>query len=874
MSMGQISGRLALLVLSGSLVSGSVLPLRAEPIASPDRQSAHESTASSPASEPLRLSEMDQPATTIGEWVAQVEAALVQIINVRAEATATGLQVILETDNGTLIVPETRAVGNALIADIENAAIAEEFSQAEPIAGIALVSVTRLPGDRVRVAITGTDAPPVAEISSVAEGLAFAVATGTVAAGEEEAIELVVTATRTEEELENVPRSVTVITREEIEAQSIISQDLAGLLGRLVPGMPPPTGSNRDLTIRGRSPLLLINGVPVTSNFSNGRAIRDLRSIAPDAIERIEVIRGASAIYGNGATGGVINIITRQAEEEGLEVTTEVEATAPLGELEGDGFGFLGSQSIAISEGAWDLLGSLSYRDEGVYYDTESNVIPFQARSPAEANTLQLLGSVGVDLASDQRFQVTATYNNEEFDPSYRSDPSVNSLESGTFSRALEGGQRYIGSDPPQGINASVNLRYTHDNLFGNSQLDAQAYYRYSEVDYEAFDYRPFDLPFIISFPENSEVWGGRLQLNTDISNSLNVLWGVDYSRESNVAIGFKYDPEEYDRTSARVLQVIDRFEAFPRYRVENLGLFAQTEWNASPEWIFSGGLRYERINADVNDYFDLFANTTFGGGSLNVDDVVFNVGAVYKPTENVSLYASFAQGFSIIPIPLVFGGATAGFDLDEDINLSSPQRVDNYEIGVRSNWGDLEASIAAFYSYSSLGQGFAELDGNEADKELIRVPQRNYGIEASVDWQISRTWQVGGTLTWQESESNIDDDDEFEPLTGVFAPPWKATAYIENETSPGWTNRLQLLYSGSSNRAFNAGVDRSPLEGYTLLDFTSTLQIGSGELSLGIENLLDSDYETVFNQSQAFSNAERFRGRGRSIRLGYRFTW
>jgi hypothetical protein len=111
-----------------------------------------------------QLSELEQPATTVTDWIAQIEASLVQITGVRVEETETGFQVVLETAEGSLEVPETRSIGNALIADIPNATIVEEFSQAEPIEGIALVSVTSLPDNRVRVAITGTDAPPVADI--------------------------------------------------------------------------------------------------------------------------------------------------------------------------------------------------------------------------------------------------------------------------------------------------------------------------------------------------------------------------------------------------------------------------------------------------------------------------------------------------------------------------------------------------------------------------------------------------------------------------------------------------------------------------------------------------------------------------------------
>ncbi|NEQ24156.1 MAG: AMIN domain-containing protein, partial [Microcoleus sp. SIO2G3] len=184
-----------------------------------------------------QLTEFDRPATTVADWLAQIEAALVQITGVRVEETEIGLRVLLETANGSLDLPETRSIGNALIADIPNATIAEEFSQANPIAGIALVNVTNLPGDRVRVAITGTDTPPVAEVRAEAQGLVLNVALGKVPEEEsaQEEIEIVVTgeqdegynpssastATRTDTPLRNIPQTIRVVPQEVLRDQNI-----------------------------------------------------------------------------------------------------------------------------------------------------------------------------------------------------------------------------------------------------------------------------------------------------------------------------------------------------------------------------------------------------------------------------------------------------------------------------------------------------------------------------------------------------------------------------------------------------------------------------------------------------------------------------
>ena len=64
-----------------------------------------------------------------------------------------------------------------------------------------------------------------------------------------------------------------------------------------------------------------------------------MRRLDTSAVERIEVVRGPSAIYGDGGTGGVINIIIRQPSLEEATVNSEIGVSASLGKLEGDSFG-------------------------------------------------------------------------------------------------------------------------------------------------------------------------------------------------------------------------------------------------------------------------------------------------------------------------------------------------------------------------------------------------------------------------------------------------------------------------------------------------------------------------------------------------------
>ena len=132
---------------------------------------------------------------------------------------------------------------------------------------------------------------------------------------------IVVTATRTEIPLDRAIVPVTVITREEIELS--LATDLAELL-RFEAGLDISRnggpGQATSVFLRGTESnhtLVLVDGVRVNPGTIGGAAIQH---IAPEMIERVEIVEGArSALFGTEAIGGVINIITRRAEQGYLE---------------------------------------------------------------------------------------------------------------------------------------------------------------------------------------------------------------------------------------------------------------------------------------------------------------------------------------------------------------------------------------------------------------------------------------------------------------------------------------------------------------------------------------------------------------------------
>ncbi|GAB4287015.1 MAG: TonB-dependent siderophore receptor [Oscillatoriaceae cyanobacterium] len=677
-------------------------------------------------------------------------------------------------------------------------------------------------------------------------------------------IEIIVTATRTAERLTDVPRSITVVKEEQIEQQSRMTRDLGTIISQQTPGLSVGTqsGSNFGQTLRGRDISVLIDGVPQSTNRN---AARDLRNIDPSAIERVEVLRGPTAIYGDGATGGVINIITKTGGGEGVRSRTLVE----MGTFPSDFSDALGQniqQSFSGSLGKADFVLSGSFNNYGSTFDADGSRLPPDPNGQgglSDTRSLNLLSKFGVNFTDAQRLQFTVNYFRDEQDTDYTSDPIVNTIPGRQKARALRGLDL---DESQQTNNLNLSMDYTNDNIWGSS-LHAQLYFRDYLTRFFPFDARNFASlgNTIFQSRVESEKYGGRVQVDTPLySDKASLLWGVDYVRENTNQPVSVFDPEAFQESNGLVYNKIGDRTWSPLQRQNNVGLFAQLEMNLTERFLMRGGVRHEEITIDVDDYTTIAGNR-IQGGELDYSATVFNIGAVVYTSDEISLFGNFSQGFSLADVGRVLRSAPAGFT----VNQLEPeaQKVNNYEIGIRGNYDRVQASLSGFYNTSNLGTSFTQ------DFQTVRAPERVYGLEFALDAQPSDTWAFGTSLTWSEGGADFNEDGDYEsPLNGFRISPIKITAYLENETVPGWRNRLQALYSGNRNPS-GQGFGLGEVYSYITLDLVSSLKVGPGTLVLGVENLLDTDYFPVVSQLQATDTAYTA-GRGRTVRLGYSWSW
>ncbi|MGN0924940.1 TonB-dependent siderophore receptor [Ectopseudomonas mendocina] len=686
-----------------------------------------------------------------------------------------------------------------------------------------------------------------------------------------------VTATRTSSSLVPQVRQVDVIEREKLEQLRQGSDSLATLLAKVTPGMSDSSRTITDYgqTLRGRTMLILVDGVPLNTNRDSSR---NLASIDPALIERVEVVHGSSAIYGAGATGGIVNITTRPAGGESRAETT-LRGSSSLTQLDSDSLGGELQHHLSGAQGKVDYAFDLGVRHVGGSFDADGKRI---APEPSQgdlfdSNSFNIGGKLGLRIDEDQRIQLALSHSDAKQDSDYTADPAVATLPAGSVpAQPLKG----LKLDTQNRIkNTLANLQYDHADLLG-SRLSAQLYYRDYFTRFTPFDARGVATRgrFVDQVMQNSEILGSRFTLSTPLGENTELVWGGDFNHERSDMPLDIFDAARYDASGGRDFEKIGKLTYMPELTTISTGAFAQLRHRINEQWSVDGGLRYEYATAEFDDFVPLSeirnANpATVSGGKVRYDDVLGNLGVVYSPLAGQEIYAAFSQGFQLPDIGVQLRNARSGFDIDS--SELEPVKTNNYELGWRGALGEqTQGALALFYTTSKLG----DVQSFNNGLILTRTEERIHGVEGSLDWlSLEETWGLGGTFTWMKGREKPDNG-EWRDMTGFRVPPLKLTAYVQYNPSEAWSNRLQATYFASKDYRIDgqASFGRRDVDGYTTVDLISDYRLSEADkVSLGIQNLFNRDYYPLYSQLlRSNNNTSHLPAPGTTLTVSYSHQW
>jgi iron complex outermembrane receptor protein len=686
------------------------------------------------------------------------------------------------------------------------------------------------------------------------------------AAGQHEKLdEIVVTAARSSLPASALPLTIEVIDASALAQQATIGGSVIDAVSTLVPSFSPTRQklSGAGETLRGRSPLYAINGIPQSTPLRDGS--RDGFTIDPFFVDHVELIYGSNALQGIGGTGGIVNQVTVGAPKaEGVSGRFLLQGSADDG-FKGDGLGGKVAGLASYKVERFDATVGAAYEARGAFYDADGRRIGIDSTQgeTMDSKSWSFFGRFGYALTDSARMDLIASRFELKGDGDYVA--VAGNRATGLPASSVHG-------DPP-GIPAtnrteSVSLSLTDDALQGG-HLVGQLFFNRSR---DTFGGEPSP---IATFQDPALAPVGTL---FDQSQNRSRKLGGKTSYERAVpgfeqltgTLGFD---ALFDRTEQRLIATGRVW--VPPTDFRSLAPFAQLNLALFDEKLrLAGGVRRENVRITVDDYTTLASSGSrrVKGGSPTFEDTLLNGGIIVEPVQGLRLYGSYAQGYTVPDIGRITRAVNRdGVDIDDFLDID-PIVSDNREVGVEWKHGAIDASATYFWSTSTKGQ-LLVLVGGVYNVQRQRVEIEGFEFNLSV-----RTPVPGLTLstgyahlvgrTDQDGDGKVDID-----LDGANISPDRlniAAAYTDGPVSA----RLQTQFYLSRNFA-GAADPRDSFDGYALTDATVRYQTAIGGLSLSIQNLFDKQYITYNSDTTRSSdNLRYYAGRGRTLIVGWDYSF
>lgn len=704
---------------------------------------------------------------------------------------------------------------------------------------------------------------------------------------------VIITANRGERPASAVPGAVQVIGQDVIAEQLAQSNDATSLLARLVPGF---TFSNQTLsgaseTFRGRGVLIMVDGVPRNTPLRD--ASRTLSLIDLANVERVEVIGGASSLYGAGGTGGVVNFITKSgADADGkARITMDTRMRAFTADV---GASIVPEMSIGVTQklGAFDYALGLSLKKSRVTFDGAGRELPSDPMlgQGGGDRTGTLNGSLrlGYDIGDGKRVEMSFEHVDMEQNPAFFTNYLTDPVSPDTSAP-------YYGL-PVTEDSSFATLSFTDENfalgkltvaLSANDVNKRFAFNIYDPVVNSIVYYSGDPLNPTADFNQ-SELESRRDTLAVGIDSPLTLL-----GREANLSWGI-----ETGRDATRQTGIDGNAIATPlnnRWK----SAYAQLTLPVNDALTLSGGLRYDHFDLSVGGFTRpaayymgyVLPAITVTGGEFAFEEVTGNLGATFDLAAGTQVFGGWSQGYSLTDI----GSFTRRAGLNSRAEACSaygtnvpvvaflyrctlpgsgtlsyaeiapkPQVVDTYEIGLRHDGATWGGQVSAFYSTSDEGVNF-----DPATNRVRQAHEEIWGAEAQGTFALSDSTVLDAMLAFREGrvDSNGDGDADAWMGNNRIASPLRVRLGISHEFAGGLMLRGEAVHL--------SGRDKVPtevqLEGVTLVNAQLAAPVGPGMLSLSVENLFDRDY---VNPTTTATRNTHATGWGRIVTIGYNLTF
>jgi len=635
--------------------------------------------------------------------------------------------------------------------------------------------------------------------------------------------EIVVTATRREASLQDVPMAISAV-----DESQITERGLDGILdlARFVPGLEySEIGAGQrngaNITIRGIANTRFFSSQDDgVASLTTGFYVNDVAMMPADPnlydVKRVEILKGPQGtLFGQASMGGTVRVILNSPDLKDFDANAAVSYSSTTGGDPSSSLDAMVNIPISTDTLAVRLVGSL--RDDGGYVDWYP--APLNTLVPRGRSTHPYVQSANDGTLEAARAEVL-------WKPTERWDISPSIFYQKTsvdhdnaYDRNLDQGlmqNRFL--EETRGVSLTVGAlsatyRFDSFDLISVTAYSDRQYDAAQDLTYltgliyglNTDESLPSVMPFIFDY--QTEIFSQEFRLQGthefDSRGSLDWVVGASYLKEDRDSRGdWKNALWNINADNGNAIANAEsRFISFiDTATYENLSIFADVTWNLGA-WSFAAGLRgfdqsheaERHLNGDAVGNADAEIL-----GEASETGTVPRASVAYEFSPNLNTYAAYSEGFRI------GGPASAGILLDspecQDALAKAgltgntgefvSDSVANYELGLKSLFNDAttRVNVAVFYiDWTDLQTGVELNRFNPACSNIITTnlgAAESKGFELEVDQSFSSGVSVGGRLALTDAEiSDAPSGTTFsegQPLGGVAK--WTGSAYLAYE--------------------------------------------------------------------------------------------
>lgn len=684
-------------------------------------------------------------------------------------------------------------------------------------------------------------------VSMLPGGLAFA----------EEALPLytldavVVTATRTENDVKNVPASTQIITSSDIKKSGATNvrdaiTDFANItMTRKV------RGGGHEIIVRGMSTdksLIMVNGHRV-ANEADGSGLGNanaLDRINVDNIEKIEIVKGpSSALYGSEAMGGVINIITKGSKE--AEVRTGLVNSSEdftnwwhldSGEIgkfsatldmrfnkirrDGDDTDFL-SDSFGTAQ-TYNFNANYHFNDHNylnfyvdhytqnlkrdLYTHKRDNIkvdFPEKMGSMLGQTSMTGEGSMEDALANYHYKQQTygLSWNGKTARNDWQIQTYLSKFDWKSDIRYSDSGMQFKGH-VPAGLPINPMTERMWDSIFKGFMVGDSGEYK-NDVNVNS------NKIFVIE---------GRN--STKINDNHRITYGAEYIKNTVKGTNFG-DDNQFGVTHIGSVSKNGVTKEISEKEIDTYAAYLQDEINYG-KWFIVPAIRY--------DHHENFGSHTSP-----------KLGLTYKANDTFRVKANYGKGFKVPTIQnlyckLVTHMGQAGIiTVNPNANLR-PETSNSWDVGVEKEWGKISTSLV--YFDTKLENMITTEKIVDKIYRCINVGNvRVKGIEHTLGYELNPMWKFKVNSTWLDAVNK----DKNQPLPQRSRLSQIYSLSFDDGKDIGWSAVLwdELNYKYVTPVTVNGNTVAGPKKTYNLLNFTLTRKINKDTKIYGsVQNIFD----------------------------------